>query len=345
VRTSLRDPAKSAAERVASPTRDRDVASPLVQRVLRLQRTAGNSAVARLLQREAAPVDPYEELDREAAERAYKKGEASYRRGDFAHAYDFFTRSNELWTHPDIVFSAAQALRRAGGRREEALALYEKYLALGGTSRTKDAKSMIDELRGPAKTGDEAKDRKAAEKVFKKAERDYMASRFGHAYDGFMQSYALWPHPSILFSAAQALRRLGGRRQEAIALFERYVTEGGPGAARLKDAQAILADLSGPAKTGDEGVDRKAAEAVYKKAEAHYRREEFANAYDRFMQSYELWAHPDILFSAAQALRRAGGRTAETIALFEQYLATGGATRKKDAEAQLKALREFGASP
>ena len=151
------------------------------------------------------------------------------------------------------------------------------------------------------------------------------------------------PHPDILFSAAQALRRVGGRRQETIALYEQYLATGGT--KRKKDAEAFIAELRGPGNTGDDEVDRKAAEAAFNKAAAHYQAGRFADAFDAFCLSYELYPHPDILFSAAQALRRLGGRSAEAIALYEKYLETGGTKRKKDVEEFLAKLRGLGAAP
>jgi tetratricopeptide (TPR) repeat protein len=220
---------------------------PVVERLLRFQSTAGNRAVAALLRQAtattAAPVDPYEAADREAAEKSFDLGAKAYAANDFAHAYDFFRRSHELFSHPDILFSTAQALRRLGGRRAETIALYEQYLAAGGTKRKKDAEPFIAELRGPGKTGDEAVDRKAAEAAFDKAAAHYQAGRFAHAFDAFCLSYELYPHPDILFSAAQALRRLGGRSAEAIALYEKYLETGGT--KRKKDVEEFLAKLRG----------------------------------------------------------------------------------------------------
>jgi hypothetical protein len=131
-------------------------------------------------------------------------------------------------------------MRRCGGRGEEAAVLYERYLAGGGTKRKADAEAFVAQLR-PVKSGDDETDRKAAEKQFDEASKHYNAGRFGLAYDAFMRSYALYEHPDILFSAAQALRRLGGRSQETIALYERYVAGGGT--KRKADAEAFLAKL------------------------------------------------------------------------------------------------------
>jgi tetratricopeptide (TPR) repeat protein len=342
VRASERVSADTTAERASADARRAPDVS-VAERLLAFQAAVGNQAVAQMLQRDPATVVDEPATDTKEAARVFDLGAKSYERGDFRHAYDYFTRSHEQYEHPDIIFSAAQALRRAGGRRSEAVALYERYLAGGGTKRKADAEAFIAQLRDPVKTGDEAADRKAAEKLFDRAAKDYRAGRFAHAYDGFMQSYALFAHPDILFSAAQALRRCGGRGEEAALLYERYLAEGGT--KRRKDAQALIAELRGPAKTGIEETDRRAAEKLFDRAAEHYRAGRFGHAYDAFMRSYALFEHPDIVFSAAQALRRLGGRREETIALYERYLAGGGTKRKKDAEALLAKLRTEGAAP
>jgi hypothetical protein len=44
-----------------------------------------------------------------------------------------------------------------------------------------------------------------------------------------------WPDaPELVYNQAQALRRLGGRRKEAIALYEQYI-------AQVKDADSVMA--------------------------------------------------------------------------------------------------------
>jgi hypothetical protein len=296
-----------------------------------------------MLQRDEAVTVAQQSTDTKKAERLFDRGAKSYGQKGFGHAYDFFMRSHELAPLPDILFSAAQALRQGGGRREEAIVLYERYLASGGTTRKKDAESFIAELRGPAKTGDPEVDRKAAEPLFDQGQAHYNAGRFGHAYDAFMQSYVLFDHPDILFSAAQALRRLGGRRAEACALYERYLATGGT--TRKKDAEGFVAELRGAVKTGNAEVDRKAAEKFFDQGQADYNAGRFGHAYDAFMQSYGLFDHPDILFSAAQALRRLGGRGHEALALYERYLSSGGTTRKQDAGDFVAKLRDEGAAP
>ena len=46
--------------------------------------------------------------------------------------------------------------------------------------------------------------------------------------------------PALLFSRAQALRKLGGRESEAIALYEQYIEAAGEGGNRVEDAQQML---------------------------------------------------------------------------------------------------------
>ena len=114
---------------------------------------------------------------------------------------------------PGIVFSRAQALRRLGGRREEAIALYEQYLATGHGTRDADAKDALAELRTPDKTGDEAVDTATARGIFNKGGALFEARDYAHAYDEFTKAGELSDRAGILFSRAQALRRLGGRRE------------------------------------------------------------------------------------------------------------------------------------
>src|SRR4051794_22584375 len=145
-------------------------------------------------------------------------GGRSYERGKYGHAYAFFTRAGELADRPGIIFSRAQALRRLGGRREEAIALYAAYLAGGQAERAKDAEAALADLRTPGKTGDEDADRATAKKIFDHGAALYEAHDFAHAYDEFSRAGELYDRPGITFSRAQALRRLGGRSEEAIAL-------------------------------------------------------------------------------------------------------------------------------
>jgi tetratricopeptide (TPR) repeat protein len=179
-----------------------------------------------------------EGIDTAAARKEFNKGAAFYEAGDYAHAYDEFTIAGELTDRPAMLFSRAQALRRLGGRREEAIALYEAYLATDNPSRKADAESALKELRGPAKTGDADVDTAAAKKEFNKGAAFYEKGDFAHAYDEFTIAGELVDRPGMLFSRAQALRKLGGRRNEAIALYQAYLASDNP--ERRTDAEFWL---------------------------------------------------------------------------------------------------------
>jgi len=296
---------------------------------------ATQAAIAEALTEDQNPEDVGRKL--------YALGKQAYERRQFGHAYAFFTRVQELVDKPAITFSRAQALRRLGGRRQEAIALYEEYLAKGDGGRNKDAELALAELRTPEKTGDEAKDRAAAETIYKRGAALYGAGDFAHAYDEFTRASELVDAAAIAFSRAQALRRLGGRREEAIELYEDYLTRSD--GARKKDAEAVLADLRVPEKTGDEAKDRATAEAIYHKGAALYEAGDFAHAYDEFTRAGEIVDVAAIRFSRAQALRRLGGRELEAQALYEVYIAVGDGTRNEDAEQMLELLQTHGAAP
>jgi tetratricopeptide (TPR) repeat protein len=122
---------------------------PRAQRILDLQRTAGNAAVVQRYFIGALEVQRDQGTDKPVAKEIFLRGAALYAAKDYAHAYDEFTRADELIPDPALTFNRAQALRKLGGRREEAIALYEEYLASGETKRAEEANSALAELRTP----------------------------------------------------------------------------------------------------------------------------------------------------------------------------------------------------
>lgn len=230
----------------------RDPAEPRVQRILELQRTAGNAAVVQLVQGEGddrsadtgggEQGDATANTDRTAEAKAvFDKGAAAYEAHDYAHAYDYFGQAYELAPRPTLLFDQAQALRRLGGRREEAIALYEQYLSSGAGTRTDDATKALAELRTPESTGDVELDTAQAKALFDKGAAAYEAGDFAHAADDFGESYELAQRPGLLFSEAQSLRRLGGHPAEAIDLYQAYIDTGE--ATRGDEAQAHIEAL------------------------------------------------------------------------------------------------------
>ena len=283
-----------------------------------------------------------EEQDQTAiARKLFNLGAKAYDRGKYGHAYGFFTRSNELAPRPALLFSRAQALRRLGGRRQEAIALYEAYLATDSPTRKADAEAALAEIK-VTPTGDEAADTATARAHFNKGAALYDRGDYAHAADEFEMSGELADRPALLFSRAQALRKLGGRREEAIALYEAYLATDNP--TRKADAETALAELR-TQPSGDGGADTAAARTHFNKGASLYEQRKFGHAYDQFTMAGEYADRSGIVFSRAQSLRRLGGREGEAIALYEQYLETGDGTRTEDAELMLELLRTHGAAP
>ena len=275
--------------------------------------------------------------------KVYERGSVAYERGDFAHAYDFFVRAYELAPRAGILFSQGQALRRLGGRRDDAIACYEQYLALGDGKRRAEAEANIAELRGPVATGVEEIDNAAGRALYEKGAAFFDAGDFAHAYDEFSKSWELTQKPGLLFSRGQALRHLGGRDPEAIALYEQYLALGD--GKRAMEATQYIAELRAPAATGDEEIDVAAGIALFEKGAAYYESGDFAHAYDEFTRAWEVARKPGLLFTRAQALRRLGGRRDEAIALYQQYLALGDGKRAEESQRHLHELYTQGAEP
>jgi tetratricopeptide (TPR) repeat protein len=282
-----------------------------------------------------------EQSQTDVARKLFMLGAKAYDKGKYGHAYAFFTRAHELAPRAGLVFSRAQALRKLGGRREEAIALYEEYLASDNPERKADAESALAELK-VTKTGDEAVDTAAGKGHFMKGAGYYEHGDYAHAYDEFTMAGELADRPALLFSRAQALRKLGGRREEAIALYQAYLATDNP--ARKADAEANLAELQ-TSPTGDEAADTATGKAHFMKGAAQYEKGKFAHAYDQFTMAGELADRPALLFSRAQALRRLGGREAEAMALYEAYIESGAGERLEDAKQMLELLRTHGAAP
>jgi len=299
-------------------------------------KSSGVADPATLAEISAALEDP--QAPEALARKLFALGSRAYDRRSFGHAYAYFTRAGELVDRPALVFSRAQALRKLGGRREEAIALYHAYLDSGHGARDKDARAGLAELE-TSPTGDEAADTATARKIFQHGSALYERSDYAHAYDEMTRAGELADRPALVFSRAQALRRLGGRREEAIALYKQYLASGHGD--RDADARAALAKLE-TSPTGDEATDTASARKIFDHGSSLYEQGDYGHAYDEMTRAGELADRPALLFSRAQALRRLGGREDEAIALYEQYIAEGDGARLEDAERMLELLRTHG---
>jgi tetratricopeptide (TPR) repeat protein len=283
-----------------------------------------------------------EEQDQTAvARKLFALGAKAYDRAKYGHAYGFFTRAHELAPRPALLFSRAQALRKLGGRRKEAIALYDAYLQTENPTRKADAEAGLAELK-TTPTGDETADTAAARAHFHKGAAQYDRGDYAHAADSFEMSGELANRPALIFSRAQALRKQGGRREEAIAAYEAYLATDNP--SRKADAESALAELR-TKPSGEEKADLLAGKAHFNKGAGAYGEGKFGHAYDQFTMAGEYADRPALLFSRAQALRRLGGREDEAMALYQAYIDSGDGSRTEDAELMLELLRTHGAGP
>jgi tetratricopeptide (TPR) repeat protein len=282
---------------------------------------------------------------RKLAAKVSSLGAAAYRRKDYAHAFDYFQRASELSDEPDLLFNQAQSLRMLGGRRKEAIALYDKYVQRGANGqRLIDALDFIGELSGPSSTGDAAKDAEMAKALHEKGLETAYGGDFRHALDYFEQASQLSDRPETTLDMGLMLQAMGGRREEAIAMFHRLL-KGPKTGGQVKKAFKALDELQDPGAITDEAGRPGRARTAFDKAAAAYRKGEFGRASDYFGQASSIVDSPDLLFNRAQALRKMGGRRDDVMALYERYLASNPQGRHRaDAERTLRALRQFGAT-
>jgi peptidoglycan hydrolase-like protein with peptidoglycan-binding domain len=248
------------------------------------------------------------------------KGTKLYRAGRYALAFDEFAKANDLNADPAYLFNMAQSLRLLGGRRDEAMKLYQDFIATGPEAGDLDrAKTELAKLRGPGPSGDENADQAKVDELFDDARRRFGERDFGPAYDGFTKAWEIGHDPALLWDRAMALRSLGGQRSQAIALFEEVLTVDVPedkkAAARLE-----IEELKGPGRTGDEKKDESAADKLFTDAKAAYEAENYPVAYDEFTKAWEVTHAAELVWDRAQALRLQGGHRDEAIKLYEQVL-------------------------
>ena len=277
------------------------------------------------------------------AAKVFSLGVGAYRRKDYAHAFDYFQRAAELSDEPDILFNQAQALRMLGGRRKEAIALYEAYVQRGSKGeRLVEALDFIGDLSGPSKTGDADKDAAMAKALHEKGKETAYGGDYRHALDYFEQASQLADSPATTFDMGLMLYAMGGRREEAIAMLHRFL-KGPKTGGQLQKVFNMLDELQDPGWGGDEQAR---ARTAFDKAAAAFRKGDYGHASDWFGQASSIVENPDLLFNRAQALRKMGGRRDDAMALYERYLASNPQGRHRaDAERALRALRQFGAMP
>ena len=166
-----------------------------------------------------------EEQDQKAiARKLFNLGAKAYERGKYGHAYGFFTRADELAARPGLLFSRAQALRKLGGRRKEAIALYEAYLATGHGVRDADAKAGLAEL--PRRPATRRPTPPRAARSSTRAARSTSGATMPTPPTSSIAGESPAAPADLLTRPGAA--QLGGRREDAIALYEAYLATDSP---------------------------------------------------------------------------------------------------------------------
>ena len=281
----------------------------------------------------------------EIGRKLFALGAKAFDRHKFGHAYAFFTRAGELTDRPGILFSRAQSLRKLGGRREEAIALYEQYLATGAGTRDADAKAALLELKTPEATGDADVDTATAKGIFNKGGALFEAHDYAHAYDEFTKARRARrpPRDPVLARpvAAQARRSPRGGDRPL-----RAVPRPRAAAPATPTPAPRWPQLRTPEATGDETVDTADRQGHLQPGRRALRGRRLRPRLRRVHARERAHRPPgDPLLArpgAAQAGRPRGGGD---LALYQQYIDLGEGTRLEDAKQMLELLRTHGAAP
>ncbi len=247
------------------------------------------------------------------------KGRKLYGQGKYALAYDEFAKAYQLDPDKAYLYNMAQSLRLTGGRREDAIRLFQQFIAASSDDdAVARAQEEVDKLRGPSPTGDQAKNQAAADELIVAARKFFADGEYGQAYDEFTKAWDLTHEPTLLYNRASSLRAMGGQRGQAMALLQEFLTKDVSEDRKAAARQEII-EIKGPGKSGDEAKDKDAQQELYVDAQVAYTAEDFLLAYDLFSKAYEVAHDPAFLWNRAQCLRLQGGRAEEAIKLDQQF--------------------------
>jgi tetratricopeptide (TPR) repeat protein len=325
--------------------------------VLALHASAGNAAVGRFLQREVAVEQA---AGGPAATSGTSDGILRYgARGDEVRVLQARLNQATAVAVPlliDGVFGrkTQDAVRRFQ-RQHPPLAVDGDAGPLTLAELAKVAPDAGDATTG---TGGKAGATDAVGELFRKGKEYYEAEKYALAYDEFSKAYEIGGDTALLWNRAQSLRLLGGRRAEAIALYEQFLASNADADEERSRAREFLEDLRGPGRSGSGSLDTAMVYSLFRTGRELYDAGSYARAYDEFSKAYEITNDPALLWNRAQSLRLLGGRRAETIALYEQVLTSEvpeetkiaarvdlaelrGPGRSADANANFKAVGEL----
>jgi peptidoglycan hydrolase-like protein with peptidoglycan-binding domain len=310
---------------------------PIEGRIRDWQATAGNAAVARMLQREASPDDTGTEAGGGGSGSAPAEPHSKLTYGSTGdEVRSLQQRLNEL--KATRVPLAVDGIY--GRKTQAAVRKYQEDhppLAIDGDAGPDTWGALDKGEAGKAVEGESTTD-----DPFEVGKAHYAAGRYGKAYDEFSKAYEDTGDPAFLWNRAQSLRLLGGRREEAINLYEQVIKAIDSEEVR-NNARERIAELRGPGRTADETKNTAVAWDLFQKGSELYAGEEYGRAYDEFTKAWEVSSDPAFLWNRAQALRLLGGRRAEVINLYEQFITKDVPEDKK--KAALKEIAELKTPP
>jgi tetratricopeptide (TPR) repeat protein len=188
---------------------------------------------------------------------------------------------------------------------------------------------------------------------FDRAQRAFLSNNYVGAAECFRRAFALAPLPEFVYDEGSALEK-GGHFPAAANAYEHYLLLA-PGA---KEAQALIAKIKawrGQAADPDALMDPEQDEAAapevtatgtegasqwYDRGSLAYRLGDFKQAYDCFVQAYDLKPSPDLVYNQAACLDMLGNTDA-AVQAYERYLAL--APKANDVakvRERIKSLRE-----
>jgi tetratricopeptide (TPR) repeat protein len=323
-----------------------------------------------MLARQPAPPaeEPITETGKEGAQKWFDRGLAAYGAKDYPKAYEGFMHAYKLFPQPQFIYNAAAA-KHLGGEADEAIALYDRYLAEApDASDAERVRKAIEKLKGkpmpegapePGDTDPPITETgtPGAQKWFDRGLAAYQAKNYPKAYNGFMHAYHLLPQPEFLYNAAAA-KQLGGDVDAAIAMYDRYLAEA-PGASDAPRVHKALEKLrqkelggkvddAGGGSQGDQPDDNSPITATgtdgatqwFDRGQRQFAAGKYEDAVQSFGKAFDLDPKPDFVFNQGAALEKES-RPAAAAAAFEHYLALSPSAKDyKEVVQRTKKLRE-----
>jgi tetratricopeptide (TPR) repeat protein len=183
---------------------------------------------------------------------------------------------------------------------------------------------------------------KGAQDWFDRAYAHFQAKRYEKAYEGFMESYRLYPNNGFLYNAAVSLE-MAGRKAEAADLYERYLDEMPRGISDPKESQIRArinklrneADVGPIAETGKDGAKR-----WFERGQKAYLAGDYWKALESFKQAHGLFPMPDFVYNQGSSLEKLGRPMAAANAYEHYLLLAPNANDQQQTIERIRKLRE-----